>query len=145
MRRTARQLFPARGGKTLPLSTLLLAALCVLLAAPSCHAAPQKYSRDAILSVLQHNETLSEVLAPQNATSQLTVLEIRKLRAALCQLDKSQLVELQKQLSAYVAPSISCAPLPALFAFTAPQTKYSSPAPHLSAQQFIALILARLE
>lgn len=133
MRRTIHHFFSSRG-KTLPLSTLLLAALCVLLAAPSSQAAPQKYSRDAILSVLQESLHHNEILAPQVSASQLSVFEVRQLRALLSQLDKSQLVELQKQLSVYVAPETERAPLPALFDFTSPQTQYASFAPQLRPQ-----------
>lgn len=148
MRRAAHHFFSGRG-KTLPLSTLLLAALCVLLAAPSSHASSREYSRDAILSVLSRGElsasVLGEVLAPRAAVSQLSVLEIRKLRELLSQLDQSQLVELQKQLSAYSAFSIDEPPLPDLTDFAGPPTEYSAPTSQLRAQEVIALLVSRLE
>ena len=149
MRRTARQLFPAFHSKSLPLSTLLLAALCVLLMAPASHASPQKYSRDAILSVLHSSEVsaslLQEVLAPQAAqSSQLSLANVRKLGELLSQLDKSQLLEIQKQIAALDAHTVEPEPLPSHFAF-APQRKYSSPSPRTNAREIVARLCRRHE
>ena len=111
----------------------------MLLAAPSQAASRHEYSRAAILSVLQHSEILGEVLAPQGASSQLSILEVRKLRAFLEQLDESQLLEIQNQLAACNALTIECAPspLPLLVDFTSLQALYSSPSPHLIAQNSV--------
>jgi hypothetical protein len=139
MRRAARNIFPSLYSKSLPLSTLLLAALCMVLAAPVANASAREYSsRDAILSVLKRGELsaslLQEVLAPraQNA-SQLSLLEVRKLRAILSSLDQSQLVEIQQHLAALSEYSAPHAPEPAPPLFVTP-TSYSSLEPHLAAQ-----------
>jgi hypothetical protein len=104
------------GGKSLPLSTLLLAALCMVLAAPAAHATSREYSsRDAILSVLKRSELsaslLQEVLAPQaQQASQLSLLQLRKLRVILSSLDQSQIVEIQQHLATLTEYSAPPAP-----------------------------------
>lgn len=139
MQRAARQFFSIRSSKALPLSTLLLAALCVLLAAPSSQASAKEYSsREAILSVLQRGELsaslLQEVLAPQSQSqTQLSIFEVRRLREVLSQLDKTQLIELQKQLASLDAFSIESAALPSSFA-VASTPQYSSLPSHFAAQ-----------
>lgn len=140
MRHAARQIFPGFHSKSLPLSTLLLAALCMVLAAPTSHAATREYSssRNAILSVLQRSEIsaslLQDVLAPQaKATSQLSLLEVRKLHALLSSLDQLQLLEIEKHLFALDEYSTEQEPL-VEFQIIATPTTYSSPEPHLAAQ-----------
>jgi hypothetical protein len=127
MRRTVRQFFPAfsaRGGKALPLSTLLLAALCMVLAAPSSQAAAREYSpHAAILSVLQRGE----------AAASLSQLEARQLHAILSTLDKTQLAELGQHLAAL---EIATRPdeSPVVFSLISAPAFYSSLEPHLAAQ-----------
>jgi hypothetical protein len=139
MRRYARPLFYALPRVTaLPLSAMLLAALCVLLMAPASQAAPQKYSRQAILSVLQSSgasaSLLQEVLAPQaTQTSQLSAAEVRKLGELLSQLDKSQLLKIQKQLAAMDASATQPRTAPAPSQSTSAK-KYSSPSPRSNAR-----------
>jgi hypothetical protein len=117
--------------------------------APASQASPQKYSRAAILSVLQSSgasaSLLQEVLAPQAAqSSQLSTAEVRKLGELLSQLDKSQLLEIQKQLAAMDASatqpkSASVQPK------STPAKKYSSPSPRANARTTTERTSRRLE
>ena len=74
--------FATRGKGSTPatLSTLLLAALCLLLAAPASQAA----SRDEV-----HAAILTRVLAVSASSSQLSALETRQVRVLLSRLEKS--------------------------------------------------------
>ncbi len=74
--------FHLRGKGSTPatLSTLLLAALCLLLAAPASQAA----SRDEV-----HAAILTRVLAASASSSQLSALETRQVRVLLSRLEKS--------------------------------------------------------
>ena len=74
--------FAPRGKGSTPatLSTLLLAALCLLLAAPASQAA----SRDEV-----HAAILTRVLAASASSSQLSALETRQVRVLLSRLEKS--------------------------------------------------------
>lgn len=70
-----------RNGSTLPLSTLLLAALCVLLAAPASHAGSQDEVRAAILT---------RVIAASASSTQLSALETRQVKVLLSRLEKTK-------------------------------------------------------
>lgn len=137
----ARSFFPAlafRPGRALPLSTLLLAALCMVLAAPASQAASRDFSRDAILSVLQRGEltacVLKDVLAPQAEVSgRLSVLEIRRLRTALSRLDKHQLLEIQKHLTALM-PAVETPKHRTLDGIHTSPVRYASPSSHFVAR-----------
>lgn len=84
MRFSTRQFgfFASRGKGSTPatLSTLLLAALCMLLAAPASQAA----SREEV-----HAAILTRVLAVSASSSQLSALETRQVRVLLSRLEKS--------------------------------------------------------
>ena len=84
MRFPTRQLsfFASRANGSTPatLSTLLLAALCLLLAAPASQAA----SCDEV-----HAAILTRVLAASASSSQLSALETRQVRVLLSRLEKS--------------------------------------------------------
>jgi hypothetical protein len=139
MRRTARQFFPNFHSKSLPLSTLLLAALCMALAAPASHASSRGYSSHAaILSVLQRGElsasVLQDVLAPRvAATSQLSLLEVRQLHALLSTLDAAQLLEIGQHLATLELGSNPRQPLLSHRLVVTP-APYSSLPSHLAAQ-----------
>jgi hypothetical protein len=112
-----------RGSKALPLGTLLLTALCLVLAAPSAEARNREYSPHAtILSVLQQSETVSS----------FSQLEVRQLHALLSSLDEAQLVELSQHLATLGIVETPTAAAPS-FPFPSLPLLYSSLEPHLAA------------
>ena len=69
---------------SLPLSTLLLAALCVMLAAPASHAASQDETRVAILTrVIAASASSSQI------ATRLSALETRQVKVFLSRLQTS--------------------------------------------------------
>lgn len=88
--------FPSRrSAATLPLSTLLLAALCVLLVAPATQAASQQGTRVAILT---------NAIAASASSSQLSALDSRQVKVLLSRLEKSDsefsLAQLEREIAA---------------------------------------------
>jgi len=96
MRFPSRQFsFFATRGKGSTLSALLLAALCVLMSAPSSQAA----SREEV-----HAAILTQVLTASAASSQLSALETRQVRVLLSRLEKTDspisISQIQNELAA---------------------------------------------
>jgi hypothetical protein len=123
MRFTSRQFgwpMTRRGGGTLPLSALLLAALCVLLAAPNCQASAQNETRVAMLS---------RVIAASASSAQLSAMEVRQVKVLLARLEKTQtplsVEELQRAISA-----LDAAPAALLWAGSTPGLDAPPPALH---------------
>jgi hypothetical protein len=99
-----------RAGSTPGFSALLLAALCVLLAAPNCPASAQSETRVAMLS---------RVIAASASSAQLSALEARQVKVLLAQLEKTEtplsVEELQRAISA-----LDAAPAALLWAGSTP-------------------------
>src|SRR5688572_15243061 len=87
-----------KGSTPTTLSTLLLAALCLLLAAPATEAA----SRDEV-----HAALLTRVLAVSARSSQLSALETHQVRVLLSRIEKSDsklsLLQIQAQITSELA------------------------------------------
>ena len=91
-----------KGSTSATLSTLLLAALCLLLAAPASQAA----SRDEV-----HAAILTRVLAASASSSQLSALETRQVRVLLSRLEKSDSQLSISQLTSELARlEVQCTP-----------------------------------
>lgn len=121
---------------TLPLSTLLLAALCVLLAAPASHAGSQDETRVAILTrVIAASASSSQI------SGRLSALESRQVKVLLSRLDKSSsklsltdsLSQLEHELTLLNGTSTLPVAVPMPFFPSRPKPQYSLSA-HEAAQ-----------
>lgn len=113
MRFSSRQfgVFPVRrSAAALPLSTLLLAALCVLLVAPAAQAGVQPGARVAILT---------NAIAASASSSQLSALDARQVKVLLSRLEKSDtelsLAQLEREIAALDAETARTQTVPFLF------------------------------
>ena len=111
-----------RGGSTLPLSALLLAALCVLLSAPASQASAPNETRVAMLS---------RVIAASASSAQLSALEARQVKVLLSRLEKTEtplsIEELQSALSALDAAPAACLQAGSTPSLSAPPPTLHSP------------------
>lgn len=128
MQRKARQFFPVfSGSKTLPLSTLLLAALCVLLSAPASQAA----SRDENCAAI-----LTRVLTVSASSSQFSALQTRQVKVLLSRLEKSasqiSFTEIERELASIAPWSTPAAELPSIVSSLKSKSQYF-PSTHIAA------------
>lgn len=127
-------MFATRAKSSAPatLSTLLLAALCMLLVTPASQAA----SRDEV-----HAAILTRVLTVSAASSQLSALETRQVRVLLSRLEKtdsqvslSQIQsQIERELARFEAASTRPADIPLSLFWIQSQPPHLL-TPHLAAQ-----------